>query len=55
MITAAYAECAQISLAALAGLSGEIDDTGEGLRSVVRNTRGTEDATVENLGGITWA
>ncbi|WP_449063527.1 hypothetical protein [Planomonospora algeriensis] len=55
MIVAAYAECAQVSLEALAGLSGEIGGTGEGLGNVARNTRDTENATAGNLGGTAWA
>ncbi|MEV4115640.1 hypothetical protein [Nonomuraea sp. NPDC049695] len=55
VITAAYAECTQMGLAALTGVSSEITGTGEGLDAVGRNTQAAEDANVRNLGNSTWA
>ncbi|MGR6913819.1 hypothetical protein ACU635_06160 [[Actinomadura] parvosata] len=54
-IVAAYAECAQVSLAALNGVSGEIGHTGEAMAGVVANTRAVEAANAENARRVTWA
>ncbi|GAA2410020.1 hypothetical protein [Nonomuraea africana] len=55
MIAATYAECTQVSLAALTGVSGEVAGTGEAMTGVARNTRDMEDATSESIGRFTWA
>jgi hypothetical protein len=52
MFASAYAECRQITAAALSGLSGEIGATGESLHTVVRNMGDTELANTEGLGRI---
>ncbi|MCK2216777.1 hypothetical protein MF672_023675 [Actinomadura sp. ATCC 31491] len=54
VIVGTYTECLQVSLEALAGIGGEITDTGEGLRLVTANTRATEDANIENLTDPAW-
>ncbi|AQZ68144.1 hypothetical protein BKM31_47745 [[Actinomadura] parvosata subsp. kistnae] len=54
-IVAAYAECNQVSLMALTGVSGEIGHTGEALAGVVANTRTVEDVNAENARRVTWA
>lgn len=56
MFTSVYAECRAVSMAALDGLSTVMADTGDGLHTVVRNTREGEAASTEyteNL-GRTW-
>lgn len=55
IIAAAYSECAQVSLAALTGLAGEITSTGEALSRVATNTRDTEDAIIDDIGRVTWS
>ncbi|MFB4268963.1 hypothetical protein [Nonomuraea sp. GTA35] len=52
---AAYAECTQVSLMALLGVSGEIAGTGEGLSATARNTSIAETAIAEDVGRISWA
>ncbi|SDJ34521.1 hypothetical protein SAMN05421869_11019 [Nonomuraea jiangxiensis] len=54
---AVYAECRQMKVAALSGLSTEAVATGDGLHGVIRNTRDTEIANAANVGNIgdTWA
>jgi hypothetical protein len=56
MFTSMYAECRAVSMAALAGLSTVMADTGDGLHAVVQNTRdgeATNAETTESL-GRTW-
>jgi hypothetical protein len=53
-ITATYGECIQIGLAALTGVSGEIDGTGEGMSSASKTTLDAEAANAESI-GRTWA
>lgn len=56
MFTSMYAECRAVSMAALAGLSAVMADTGDGLHAVVRNTHDAEAASTENIQnfGRTW-
>ncbi|MEV4113737.1 hypothetical protein [Nonomuraea sp. NPDC049695] len=56
IFTSMYAECRAVSMAALAGLSTVIADTGDGLHAVVRNTRDGETASIEHVQnlGRTW-
>ncbi|WP_237105206.1 hypothetical protein [Nonomuraea sp. MG754425] len=49
-----YAECTQVSLMALTGVSGEVGGTGEGLRAVSRNTRQMEEANAGNVESALW-
>ncbi|MGP3958226.1 hypothetical protein ACTWPT_19640 [Nonomuraea sp. 3N208] len=49
-----YAECRQMTVAALTGLSGEITTTGDALHTATRNMRDTEVVNTENVGGA-WA
>ncbi|GAA0839952.1 hypothetical protein ACFQVD_30660 [Streptosporangium amethystogenes subsp. fukuiense] len=53
MFTSMYAECREVSMAALDELSTAIVDTGDGLHTVVKNTRDGEAASIENI-GRTW-
>ncbi|MFI6736011.1 hypothetical protein ACIBI9_24060 [Nonomuraea sp. NPDC050451] len=52
-----YAECRAVSMAALSGLSQEMDATGEGLQAVVKNTGDTEAANVKAVQDLdrAWA
>ncbi len=52
VFTSAYAECRQIMVAALGGLSEEIATTGDGLHTATRNMRDTELANTENVGRV---
>ncbi|MGW0802297.1 hypothetical protein [Nonomuraea sp. NPDC002799] len=52
-ITAAYGECLQTGLAALTGVAGEIDGTGEGLMAVSKIGREAEAVNAENV-DHTW-
>ncbi|MEU5863350.1 MULTISPECIES: hypothetical protein [unclassified Nonomuraea] len=53
-IIASYNECLQTSLDALTGIGGQIAETGEGLRTVSRNTQAAESATIESLESPAW-
>jgi hypothetical protein len=45
IFTSMYAECREVSMTALAGLSTVMADTGDGLNAVIRNTRESEAAS----------
>jgi hypothetical protein len=47
VFTSMYAECRAVSMAALAGLSTVMADTGDGLHAVVQNTRDGEATSTE--------
>lgn len=53
IFTSMYAECREVSMAALGELSTTIADAGDGLHTVVENTRDAEAASTENI-GCTW-
>ncbi|WP_433356707.1 hypothetical protein ACQP25_21220 [Microtetraspora malaysiensis] len=56
IFTSVYAECRAVSMAALTGLSTLMADTGDGLHTVVRNTRDGETASIAATDelGRTW-
>ncbi|SDH57709.1 hypothetical protein SAMN05421505_11872 [Sinosporangium album] len=53
-ITGAYNECLQVSLDAMTGIGRGIAETGEGLRTVSRNTRAAESANTDNFTSPAW-